>query len=108
MLRKLAKRCRSNSSSGMPRTAKTEMPSKGRPSSDQTCAVRLAWGGSLGRVAQPPLTTIVALGGGLLARGRLPLLMPPSAVLLPIGGIPYSFLDLLYDGPYCETQARFS
>jgi hypothetical protein len=43
----MAKRALSNSSSGMSKTAKTEMPSSGWPSSDQARAVRRAWRASL-------------------------------------------------------------
>jgi hypothetical protein len=63
-------RRRSRSSSGSPRTAKTEMPSSGCPSSDQACAIPETWPRSLSGVSRPPRTTSVIAAGNCSARSR--------------------------------------
>jgi hypothetical protein len=62
MAGKVANRRQSSSLTGTSSTAKTGMPSSGRPCSDQARAVRCAWRCSLATVARPPRTT-TRIGG---------------------------------------------
>jgi hypothetical protein len=94
--RKLVNRRRSRSSSGMSRTAKTDMPKSGRPSSAQARVVRSAWRRSLPTVSGPPRTRSVTAAGASSFRNRVRcsirspgprtgLVSPPRTVLLPAG-----------------------